>query len=86
MEGYTKGCDKCPTNDCIEEFEAELERLEDGVLEIRYYIPYKYVKGYEDIEDLLLTITHEWLHVACIRCGYDPPEKIIEKLTQLSFS
>jgi hypothetical protein len=86
LEGYTDGCDKCPRADCIEHMEGETEIVGRDEIEIRYYVPWKYYKGYDDLREVLMVIIHEWLHAVCIKCGYNPPEEIIEKLTRFSFS
>jgi hypothetical protein len=59
---------------------AEIWRYYDGSRVIVYRIP-KDV----DVEDLMVAITHEWLHIALFKCGERQlPEELIELVARVS--
>jgi hypothetical protein len=59
---------------------AEIWRYYDGTRIIAYKLP-KQV----DVEDLMVAITHEWLHIALFRCDIkEHPEELIELIARVS--
>jgi hypothetical protein len=59
---------------------AEIWRYYDGTRIIAYKLP-KQV----DVEDLMVAITHEWLHIALFKCGIkEHSEELIELIARAS--